>query len=167
MIRRTLQTSCLLFCLAALCGFAVAQAQQTITLRMLDGRTGKLIHTSDFLVRINQEKTVHANWVTLNEDGTGKLTVPGDATVLSVRATYDNTMSVFVNCDTDNSSLKRLDREPSPDRWYKVSDILALGVVAPSGCGGKKVSDKLQVVAKPGEFIFFVRKRNSLEQFEE
>jgi hypothetical protein len=151
---------------AALSGYGFAQPQQTITIRMLDGRTGKLIPTSDFLVRVNQEKTVHANWVTLNEDGTGKLTVPGDATALSVRATYDNTMSVFVNCDTD-SGHKRSDKEPTPDRWYKVSDILALGVVAPSGCGGKKVSDKLQVVAKPGEFIFFVRKRNSLEQFEE
>jgi hypothetical protein len=166
MIQRTFRAIVFLLCLAALCGYAGAQAQQTITLRMLDGRTGKLIATSNFLVRVNQEKTVHANWVTLNEDSTGHLTVPSDATVLSVRATYDNTESVYINCDTD-SGHKRTDKEPIPDRWYKVADILALGVVAPSGCGGKKVSDKLQVVAKPGEFIFFVRKLNSLEQFEE
>jgi hypothetical protein len=153
-------------CLAALCGYGLAQAKQTITIRLLDGRTGKLISTSDFLVRINQEKTVHANWVTLNEDGTGQLTVPTDATVLSVRATYDNTESVYINCDTDSGHMLK-DKEPIPDRWYKISDILALGVVAPSGCGGKKVSDKLQVVAKPGEFIFFVRKLNSLEQFKD
>jgi hypothetical protein len=51
------------------------------------------------------------------------------------------------------------------DRWYKISDILTLGVVAPNGCGGKKVADKLQVIAKPGEFVFFVRKLNAREQF--
>ena len=64
----------LLLCMAASCGCLCAQADQTITLRMLDARTGKLIETSYFLVRINHEETVHANWVLQNQNGTGKLT---------------------------------------------------------------------------------------------
>ena len=102
----------------------------------------------------------------VNGDGTGKLTVPDDATVISVRATYDNTMSFYINCDA-NKDKGTAERGASLDHWYKVSDILALGVVAPNGCGGKKIPEKLQVVAKPGEFVFFVRKRNALEQFQE
>jgi hypothetical protein len=148
------------------CGSVFAQAQKTITVRMLDSRTGKLIVTTDFLVRINNEQTAHANWITLNQDGTGKLTVPNDATLVSVRATYDNTMSFYVNCDA-NKDKGSADRGASLDRWYKVSDILELGVVAPNGCGGKKVPDKLQAVAKPGEFVFFVRKQNAFEQSQE
>jgi hypothetical protein len=165
MMQRTYRALLLLLCVAV-CGLACAQAQKTITVRMLDSRTGKLIATTDFLVRVNNEETVHADWITQNGDGTGKLTVPDDVTVISVRATYDNTMSFYVNCDA-NRDKGTAERGASLDHWYKVSDILALGVVAPNGCGGKKVPDKLQAIAKPGEFVFFVRKRNALEQSRE
>jgi carbohydrate-selective porin OprB len=150
---------------AAAGGLVRAQAQKTITVRMLDSRTGKLIVTSDFLVRINNEQTVHANWITQNQDGSGKLTLPDNATVVSIRATYDSTTAFYINCDA-NKDRGAADQDASRDRWYKVADILALGVVAPDGCG-KKIPDKLQVVAQPGEFIFYVRKRNPLEQFQD
>jgi hypothetical protein len=163
-IRQTQRVLFVLLCVAALCALVGAQAQKTITIRMLDSRTGKLIATSAYLVRVDQEQTVHANWVTQNEDGTGRLTVPSNAAALSVRATYDSTTRYYFNCDT-NKDQGSSDRGAGLDRWYKVSDILELGVVAPNGCGGKKVPDKLQVVAKPGEFVFFVRKLNALEQF--
>jgi len=166
MTRRARWALYILLCVAALCGSTNAQAQKTITVRMLDSRTGRLLATSDFLVRIDHEQTVHANWVTQNEDGSGKLTLPDNAAVLSVRATYENTTAFYVNCDTDTSHWMS-NQGPSPDRWYKVSDILTLGVVAPTGCGGRKITDKQQVVAKPGEFVFFVRKRNAREQFDD
>ncbi|MGD0903400.1 MAG: hypothetical protein ABR924_10715 [Terracidiphilus sp.] len=166
MMQRTYRALLLLLCAAAFFGLACAQAQKTITVRMLDSRTGKLIVTTDFLVRVNNEQTIHADWITQNGDGTAKLTVPDDVTVISVRATYDNTMSFYVNCDA-NKDKGTAERGASLDHWYKVSDILALGVVAPNGCGGKKVPDKLQAIAKPGEFVFFVRKRNALEQSQE
>ena len=166
MIRQTQRVLFVLLCVAALCALIGAQAQKTITIRMLDSRTGKLIATSAYLVRVDQEQTVHANWVTQNEDGTGRLTVPSNAAALSVRATYDSTTMIYVNCDADKD-LGSSDHAPALDRWYKVSDIVELGVVAPNGCGGKKVSDKLQVIAKPGEFVFFVRKLNAKEQFQE
>ncbi len=164
MVRPTHKALSILLCAAAFFYSIYAQAQKTITLRMLDSRSGKLITNASFLVRVNNEQTIHADWVTANQDGTGKLTVPDSATVVSVRATYENTISFYVNCDASKDRAAS-DQDASRDRWYKVPDILALGVVAPNGCGGKKVSDKLQVVAKPGEFVFFVRKRNPLEQF--
>jgi hypothetical protein len=53
------------------------------------------------------------------------------------------------------------------DHWYSVADILSSGTVAPNNCIGKKVPDKLQVVAEPGQFVFFVRKLNPKEQLEQ
>jgi hypothetical protein len=37
--------------------------------------------------------------------------------------------------------------------------------VAPNNCVGKKIPEKLQVVAKPGEYVFFVRPMSSREHF--
>ncbi len=157
----------LLLCMAAFCascGSLLAQTQKTITLRMMDGKTGKLIATTDFLVRIDHQQTVHANWVTMNDDGTGKLTLPGNATLLSIHASYDSSTSLFINCDA-NKAHRASDQGFVPDRWYSVSDILAKGIVAPNDCIGKKVPEKLQLFAKPGEFVFFVRPMNAREEY--
>ena len=150
-----------MFCLAAFCGCLCAQTGKTITVRMLNGKTGKLIATSNFLVRIDHEQTVHADWVVQNEDGTGKLTLPGSAAALSIKATYDGAMYVYVNCDAATG------KGNPTDRWYGVSEILTSGVVAANGCVKPKDAAKLKFVAKPGEFVFFVRKLNPLEQIEE
>jgi len=156
----------LLACLAAFCGSVCAQTEKTVTIRMLDSRTGLLIATADFLVRVNHEPTVHGDWVKQNEEGTGKLTLPNDADVISIHATYNSAMSIYANCDAvkDRGTSERA---ASPDRWYSVSAILKSGVLAPNDCAGKKVPDRLQVVAKPGEFVFFVRKLTVLEQSQE
>ena len=164
MARRTHRVLCLLLCMAAFCGVLWAQTGKTITLRMIDGKSGKLIATTDFLVRIDHQETIHANWVTLNDDGTGKLTLPGDASLLSIRASYDSSTSLFVNCDSNND-YKATNQGYVLDRWYSVSDILAKGVVAPNDCIGKKVPEKLQLFAKPGEFVFFVRRMNAREEY--
>jgi hypothetical protein len=169
MVRQTHRVLLFLLCMAAFCGSCgslLAQTQKTITLRMMDGKTGKLIATTDFLVRIDHQQTVHADWVTMNEDGTGKLTLPGDASLLSIHASYDSSTSLFINCDA-NKDYKASNTGPILDRWYSVSDILTKGIVAPNDCIGTKVPDKLQVFAKPGEFIFFVRRLTAREQFHE
>jgi hypothetical protein len=150
--------------MAALSGLLCAQTQKTITLRMMDGKTGRLIATSNFLVRIDHQETDHANWATMNEDGTGKLIVPGNASLLSIHASYDGSTSLYVNCDA-NKDTKGRNPGPILDRWYSVSEILANGIVAPNDCVGKKVPEKLQLFAKPGEFVFFVRRMSSMEQF--
>ena len=150
---------------AFLCAHLSAQAGKTVTLRMLEGRTGRIIATSDFLVQINHEKEQHANWVTLNEDGTGKLALPPEATEISIHGMYDSSMSIFVNCDSQKGKgvLEEqglMETPVSPDHWYSLTDILAAGIVAPNGCLKKKDADKLKIEAKPGEFVFFVRKKN-------
>ncbi|MGO9317018.1 MAG: hypothetical protein ACLPXT_01490 [Terracidiphilus sp.] len=166
MVQQTRRVLNLLLCITAFCGSLCAQTEKTITIRMLDSKSGKLIATSSFLVRINHQQTVHGNWVLQNEDGTGKLTVPGDAALLSVRATYDSSTSVYANCDANKDTGSSY-QGPSLDRWYEISDILANGVMAPNHCIGKKVPNHPQVFAKPGEFVFFVRKQNWREQMRE
>ncbi len=125
-----------------------AQNERTITIRILDARTARPIVTSNFLVQINHMETIHADWVQSAESGPGKLTLPANATVISIHATYDSAMRTYVNCDSVGK------KEGPGEHWYAVSAILASGVVAPNGCS------RMTETAKPGEFIFFVRKEN-------
>jgi hypothetical protein len=143
---------------------ALAQNQRTITVRMVDTRSGVLIATTNYLVRINHQETEHGDWITKNEDGSGKFILPADADVLSIHATYEAATLTYVNCDADKDHGSA-DHAAAPAHWYPVADILTKGVVAPNQCVGKKIKEKLQVVAKPGEFVFFVRPLNSREQF--
>jgi hypothetical protein len=152
MIRRTYGWAILWLCLTAFCGALYAQNETTITVRMMDGKTGHLISTTNFLVWIDHQKTVHADWVQRNPDGTGGLTIPRDAKLLSIHGTYDKAMETYLNCDSVGD-------KPTPvERWYEVSQILSSGVVAPNSCS------KLKEIAKPGEFVFFVRKVNWREK---
>jgi hypothetical protein len=151
----------LLLSMAALSGLLPAQTAQpaqtpkTITVRMLDAKTGVPIATSDFLIRIDHKEELHGNWVQLNEDGTGKLTLPADAVLVTFEAKYNGDTDIYVNCDGVRD-------KPAPvPHWYAISAILASGVAAPNGCS------KHTAVAKPGEIVFFARKRNMQEQFKE
>jgi len=149
-------------CLIALCVPVVAQTEKTITVRMLDTRTGTLISTSNYLVRINHQTDEHGDWIKKNEDGTGTLTLPAGADVFSIHATYDSATVMYVNCDSDKDRGSA-EHAAFPTHWYPVAAILSTGVVAPNNCVGKKVPEKLQVVAKPGEYVFFVRQRSARE----
>jgi hypothetical protein len=153
-----------LACLAIAGVAARAQTQNTVTIRMIDSRTGMLIATSNFLVRINHQQTEHADWVKQNEDGTGKLTLPADVDVVSIHASYDSATLIYANCDADKDHGSS-EKAAAQEHWYPVAEILAKGLVAPNDCIGKKVPEKLQVVAKPGEFVFFVRPLNARERF--
>lgn len=166
MVRRTSRVFLLLVCLAILASLLPAQNQKQITIRMIDGKTGLLIATSNFLVRVNHLKEDHGDWVQENEDGTGALTLPADAQEISIHGTYESATLVYVNCDSDKDRGSA-DHAPSPTHWYSVASILATGVVAPNNCVGSKVPERLQVIAKPGEFVFFVRALNGREQLKE
>ncbi|MGD0632017.1 MAG: hypothetical protein ABR987_22015 [Terracidiphilus sp.] len=152
--------------LATFCLSICAQTEKTITVRMLDNRTGLLIASSNYLVRINHRQEDHGDWIVKNEDGSGNLNLPADAEVVSIHATYESAMLIYANCDAvkDRGSAEHA---PSQDRWYPVAAILASGVVAPNNCIGKKVPDKLQVIAKPGEFVFFVRPLSPREKLDQ
>ena len=152
----------LLFCLVVFCGSLSAQTQKTITLRMLNARTGKLISTTHFLVRINHQRDFIANSVELNEDGTAKLSLPAYATEITVQATYDSATETYVNCDSTAVQGNRI------DRWYVISEILSTGVVAPNSCLKPADAAKLKpATAKPGEFVFFVRPQSKREQLQD
>ncbi len=147
----------LLLCAAALCASVGAQTA-TITIRMLDGKSGKLISTSNYLVSVDHNPAVHADWVTLNEDGSGKLTVPRTALQLQIQGTYDSAEQIYLSCDAAG------EKDKAAAHWYGIAAILATGIVAPNGCVKPREAAKLKIAAKPGEFIFYVRKRNMLEQ---
>jgi hypothetical protein len=139
---------------------SVAQPQpaKTITIRMIDSKTLKLIKTTDFLIQINHQQDMHANWVESNDDGSGRMTVPDEAKLIFIQAKYDNSMSIYVNCDTEIKGKIPTFGTQGEDHWYPVADILNTGVVTHNGCG--KGIDDPSFVAKPGEFVFFVRKHN-------
>jgi hypothetical protein len=56
-------------------------------------------------------------------------------------------MDTYVSCD----AAKESDKERNI--WYSIATILTAGIVAPDECA------RASFKAKPGEFIFFVRKR--------
>ncbi|MGA2206713.1 MAG: hypothetical protein ABSG10_08270 [Terracidiphilus sp.] len=137
-----------LACAAAFCACLPAQTVNTISIRLLDGRTGLPVKASNFLVRIDRHDAVHNEWVKINDDGSVIVTLPASASEISVKATYDMGMSTYINCD----AAKETDKERNI--WYPIPVILKAGAVAPNECG------KTDFAAKPGEFIFFVRKRD-------
>ena len=83
----------------------------------------------------------------MNDDGTVIVTLPSDAREIAVKATYDLSIETYINCDV----AKETDKER--DIWYPISQILQSGLVAPNECS------QTHYTAKPGEFVFFVRKR--------
>jgi hypothetical protein len=124
-----------------------AQSSNTISIRLLDGKKGVPIEASSFLVRIDHQEAVHDDWVTIKDDNTVFVNVPASAKEISIKATYDRAMEVYINCDI----AKESDNERNI--WYSIPEILKTGVVAPNECS------KTNYSAKPGEFVFFVRKR--------
>ncbi len=157
MVRRIDRALVLLVWMAALCSVH-GQTSRTVTLRLLDGKTGRVASSSGVFVLANHQPTVHGEWVKQNEDGTSAIKVPKDASVLLIRATYDDSSEYFVNCASPKQS------DTPAELWYAVADIMATGVIAPNGCIKPKALEKLQVTAKPGELVLFVRKLNWREQ---
>lgn len=158
MARRAYRAFLLFVGVAALCGSLHAQSPRNITIRLLDARTGRPVLPENFMVRIDHQLTPHVDWVTHNEDGTGEFKIPDNVSVFSLHATYDNSMSIYINCDAAKPG------DTPGERWYTVADILTAGFVAPNGCVKPKIADKLKVTAKPGEFVLFVRRHNWMEQ---
>src|SRR5580693_418246 len=128
----------------AVCAALHAQDYNLITVTLRDGRTGKKITPSNFLL--------HGEWVKIYDDGTVAIRVPPEAKVISLQATYESGMDTYINCDASKQN------DPEREIWYPVDVILKAGVVAPNECS------KTEYTAKPGEFVFFVRKRSVLDR---
>jgi len=145
-------------CLNMACLVQFSRAQEKITVRVLDGKTGEKISPNNLEARINRQQSYHIEWVKMNDDGTVQLTLPDNATALSVRATYANSIDYYVNCDMARQ------KDTSAESWYPVKDILTDGLAIPNDCVKAKDADKVKVEAKPGELVLFVRKLNWKEQ---
>ncbi len=143
---------------AAICISAFAQSARTITIRLLDGKTGEPLTPSNIMVRLDHKEAVNSDWVRQKDDGTAEVTLPGDASVVAVHATYDNSMEFYINCDVGRQ------KDTASERWYPVSEILTTGIVAPNECSSHWNGNKLRMEAKPGEFVVFLRRRNWREQ---
>ena len=135
-------------CATAFCASLHAQTDSVIHIRLLDGKTGLPVEASNFLVRINRHETVRNELVRMNDDGSVVVTVPAGAQEIAIKPTYDLAMETYINCDAARETGKER------DIWYSISTILQTGVVAPNECS------ETHYTAKPGEFIFFVRKRS-------
>lgn len=145
---RSLRSISLFIALAFIPILLHAQDATSISIRLLDGKTGLPVKASNFLVRVDHHDTVHPDWVKIADDGTVVVTLPDDAKEISLKATYDMGMDTYINCDAARESDKER------DIWYSIATILKSGIVAPDEC------DKTSFKSKPGEFIFFVRKRS-------
>lgn len=135
-------------CAAALGAGLHAQSANTVHIRLLDGKTGLPVQADNYLVRVDGDKTIHNEWVHIGDDGSVVVTLPTDAQKIAVKATYNMDMDTYINC----AIAKESDNER--DVWYSISEILKSGLVAPNECS------VTHYTAKPGEFVFFVRKRS-------
>ncbi len=126
-------------------------AEKIITIIMVDGKTGKTIAPDNYVIRFNHLAAVRNETLKLNEDGTGKLKVPADATYLSVQGSYHHAIDVYVNCDSD------IDKDNGALRWYSITDIVSHGVSTPNECYKGKYAKSAAIPPTRGEFIFYVR----------
>jgi hypothetical protein len=150
-----------------LCASLHAQDLHTLDTKIikvfvLDGRTGHSLSPTGFQVRVDHIKTSHGDWVKPNDDGYGELTLPAQASSVSMRFSYDSNMEIYVNCDEDKDKEKENNRPK--DLWYSVLDILTKGVIVPNTCVKPKNAGKIKVPElKPGEIVFYVRPKNWIE----
>jgi hypothetical protein len=138
-----------------------AQDGRTITVRMVDSKTGQPIATSEIEVRIrvpvtsSQTKGIPPVYVRPNKDGVGTATFPIAASDIRVYASYGKANWSYVNCDSVQ------DRGSTQEHWYSISEILTTGIAPPNFCSKRKIA------VKPGEFVFFVRPMTFREKMHE
>jgi hypothetical protein len=144
---------------ATFCGALQAQNSNKITIRILDSKTGHPVQPTGYLIRVDHQTIIHGDWVKQNEDATGELSVPVDASVVSIHSSYDNSMDIYINCDADKP------KEVPQEIWYSISDILTSGIVSLDNCVKARQAAKIKVPdPKPGEIVLFVRPKNWREQ---
>jgi len=149
--------------LAAFCvpGSGMAQSSQkgsTITVRILDGKTGAHADASNVLIQFDHHQETSGDWQHQNDDGSVEVRIPAEAKVITVHATYDNGMEFYINCDVARQ------KNSSAESWYPIADILKSGIVIPNDCVKQKDADKVRIDPQKGVFVVYVRQRNWREQ---
>jgi hypothetical protein len=161
MIERVYRAMLLMACMGGATGLLQAQIAKTIRIKVRDGKTGQAVIPSNVQVRFNHQPEALGNWVDQKDDGTIEVNLPQDAKAISVRATYEDSMEYFVNCDMAKQ------KGPFTESWYPVTDILTSGLAIPNDCVKAKDAAKVSREVNPGEFVLFVRKRGWKEEARE
>ena len=143
--------------LAALSAFSIhvhaqqAEAQRVITIVMADGKTGRTLTPDNFVIRFNHLNAIRNDSLLLNDDGSGKIKVPANATYISVQGTYHNSIDLYINCDA------AMEKDTSTLHWYSIADILSTGIATPNECYKGKYAKNAAIPPVRGELIFYVR----------
>lgn len=131
-----------------------SQQGRTITVRILNGKTGSEVNASNVLIQFDHHRVVSGDWYWQNDDGSLTVKVPPEAHVISVHATYDAAMEYYTNCDMAKQ------KHTATDPWYPLADILNSGIVMPNDCVKRKDVDKIKIDPQKGVFVVYVRERN-------
>jgi hypothetical protein len=145
----------LLVAVAVLSGFLSAQTKKTITIRILDSKTGNPITISEFQIFIKNPIRGTNEYIRSNRDGVRELDIKDETDVIRIYAPNPPWAYVSCDCVKDNPVVDSI----YYSHWYSIAEILKAGIVAPNRCHRKKA------VAKPGEIVFFVRPLTFLEKF--
>jgi hypothetical protein len=146
--------ACTLALVPSLCAqTAPAAAPVTITIRMFDARSGQQVVPNNFLIRYDHQDEIHNEHLHIDDEGTAQIIVPAGATFLAVEGTFENSTSLYINCDTGK------EKDDRRRHWYPIATILSTGVIAPNECFNGKY-EKPRFDPKPGEFDVYVRQHN-------
>jgi hypothetical protein len=141
------------------CAICRAQTDHTITILMLDSQSGKPITTSELQIWTGETSAsaktggISPRYVKPDNAGLAEAAFPPRATVFTVHAQYGPAGWGYVNCDRvkDHGAFR--------EHWYSIDEAVSSGIAAPNLCSKQKA------VAKPGQFVFFVRPMSSWEKF--
>jgi hypothetical protein len=128
-----------------------AKPGPTVTIRILDGKTGQPINPSNLLIHLDHRDEPSNEGLKVNGDYTSTAVLPPGGKLLAVEGAYNASMEVYVNCDTDTG------KDSGTLKWYSIADILKTGIVTDNLCYRGKYQRKFKVSPVPGEFVFFVR----------
>jgi hypothetical protein len=158
MLRRLI---CAILLAGALASAPAQTGKATITLRILDGKTGQKVTPDNIQVRLKAHDKISNAWVKTDDDGNAQVAILEGTTAISFKATYDDSTSYYVNCDVARQ------KDTTVESWFPIADILSGGIKMPNDCVKGKDADKVNVDVKPGEFVLFVRKRNWRESVQD
>jgi hypothetical protein len=142
---------CAALAFATLCVLVSAQERKTVTIIMVDGKTGKPIKPANYIIRFDYHDATRNEVLHLDDEGVGTVYVPTEASMISVQGTYRASMDIYINCDAD------MQKDNSTLHWYNIGDIVTSGTVAPNECYKGKYAEATRLGPKPGTFIFYVR----------
>jgi hypothetical protein len=144
----------LIACALLLPCLASAQTGPTITVRILDAKTGDPINPTNLLIHIDHRDEPNNEGLKLNGSDPATAVLPPTATLFAVEGAYDSSTQVYINCDTDSG------KDSGTLKWYSVAEIVKTGVVTENICYKGKYQHRLKISPVPGEFVFFVRTHN-------